>query len=30
MKKWNFKKDSWIKHYKGVDMPHDRYVTRLR
>lgn len=19
--------DSWIKHYRGVDMPHDRYVT---
>ena len=22
------KKDSWIKHYRGVDMPHDRYVVR--
>lgn len=21
------KKDSWTKHYKGVDMPHDRYVA---
>ena len=20
------KADAWIKHYKGVDMPHDRYV----
>ena len=20
-------KDSWTKHYKGVDMPHDRYVA---
>lgn len=20
-------KDSWIKHYRGVDMPHDRYVA---
>ena len=20
------KMDSWIKHYKGIDMPHDRYV----
>ena len=19
---------TWIKHYKGVDMPHDRYVVR--
>jgi len=19
--------DAWIKHYKGVDMPHDRYVV---
>lgn len=19
--------DSWIKHYRGVDMPHDRYVA---
>lgn len=19
--------DSWVKHYKGVDMPHDRYVA---
>lgn len=23
-------KDSWIKHYRGVDMPHDRYVTVRR
>lgn len=22
------KQDSWVKHYKGVDMPHDRYVAR--
>ncbi len=22
------KTDTWIKHYKGVDMPHDRYVVR--
>lgn len=22
------KADRWIKHYKGVDMPHDRYVVR--
>nr|WP_294464804.1 GNAT family N-acetyltransferase [uncultured Sellimonas sp.] len=21
------KKDRWTKHYKGVDMPHDRYVV---
>ena len=21
------KKDNWIKHYRGVDMPHDRYVV---
>lgn len=21
------KMDTWIKHYKGVDMPHDRYVV---
>lgn len=20
--------DSWIKHYRGVDMPHDRYVVK--
>lgn len=20
-------KDSWVKHYRGVNMPHDRYVT---
>lgn len=20
-------KDSWVKHYRGVDMPHDRYVV---
>ncbi|MCI8401329.1 MAG: GNAT family N-acetyltransferase [Lachnospiraceae bacterium] len=20
--------DTWIKHYRGVDMPHDRYVIR--
>lgn len=20
-------KDSWVKHYRGVDMPHDRYVA---
>lgn len=22
------KADAWIKHYKGVDMPHDRYVVQ--
>ena len=22
------KTDSWTKHYRGVDMPHDRYVVR--
>lgn len=22
------KQDSWVKHYKGVDMPHDRYAAR--
>lgn len=22
------KTDSWVKHYRGVDMPHDRYVIR--
>lgn len=22
------KTDSWVKHYKGVDMPHDRFVVR--
>lgn len=22
------KTDSWTKHYRGVDMPHDRYVIR--
>ena len=22
------KMDSWIKHYKGIDMPHDRYRIR--
>ena len=22
-------KDSWVKHYRGVDMPHDRYVVLL-
>lgn len=22
------KMDSWIKHYKGVDMPHNRYVIK--
>ena len=22
------KADAWIKHYRGVDMPHDRYVVR--
>lgn len=22
--------DTWTKHYRGVDMPHDRYVTRRR
>lgn len=22
------KRDSWIKHYRGVDMPHDRYAVR--
>lgn len=22
--------DTWTKHYRGVDMPHDRYVTRCR
>ena len=21
------KKDCWTKHYRGVDMPHDRYVV---
>ncbi len=21
------KTDSWVKHYRGVDMPHDRYVV---
>ena len=20
-------KDSWVKHYRGIDMPHDRYVA---
>ena len=20
--------DSWVKHYRGVDMPHDRYVVK--
>ena len=22
------KKDSWVKHFRGIDMPHDRYVVR--
>ena len=22
------KADSWVKHYRGVDMPHDRYLVR--
>ena len=22
------KTDSWTKHYRGIDMPHDRYVAR--
>lgn len=22
------KTDSWVKHYKGVDMPHDRFVVK--
>ncbi len=22
------KQDSWVKHYRGVDMPHDRFVVR--
>lgn len=22
------KTDSWVKHYKGMDMPHDRFVVR--
>ena len=22
------KEDAWIKHYRGIDMPHDRYVVR--
>ena len=21
------KTDTWVKHYRGVDMPHDRYVA---
>ena len=21
------KKDTWVKHYRGVDMPHERYVV---
>ena len=21
------KKDTWVKHYRGVDMPHERYVA---
>ena len=22
------KEDAWIKHYRGVDMPHERFVVR--
>ncbi len=28
LKNGMIKADSWIKHYRGVDMPHDRYVVQ--